>query len=492
MDKKMYINGEWIEAENNNTFKIVSPATGEIISEIPQASINDVRRAIKVAAKAKNKYLETTPFERAEICHNIANVIKEKKEEIAREIAIEQGKPYRTEALLEVESTIEQFKQVAEDIKRLETSIIPSRDINKRILTIRQPKGVYGIITPWNFPLMIPAEYIAPALASGNTIVWKPASFTSGIAVTLAECLDEVGIPKGIFNLVTGSGDIVGNEIASNPKIDAIGLTGSSITGKIVAEKAAGKSLLLELGGNGPTIVLEDANIQIAAERAAFGCFLNAGQACNSTERILVSKKIHNEFVKKVIDIAKNIKLGNPLNYDTTMGPINNEDTAAKVDRHIKDALEKGATILHGGNRANNFPTNLYYEPTVIDNVTEDMLLNTEETFGPIAAIITFGDNNEAIEICNRSIYGLQSALFTSNLKNAFYFAERIQTGNVVVNDSSVYWEGHTPFGGRSGKRSGIGRLGGKNTILEMTDLKTIVIDVENIKSEFFLEDEKL
>ena len=482
MNKRMYINGEWVESESGNTFKIVSPATGEIIAEIPRGSIRDVRKAIDVAAAAKNKYLEMTPFARAAICHKIADILKVKKEEIARELALEQGKPYRTEALSEVEAAIEQFRLVAEDIKRLETSVIPSRDINKRILTIRQPKGVYGIITPWNFPLAIPAEYIAPALVSGNTIVWKPASYTSGIAVTLAECLDEAGVPKGVFNLVTGSGNIIGNEIAINPKIDAIGLTGSSITGKVVAEKAAGKSLLLELGGNGPTIVLEDANIQIAAERAAFGCFLNAGQACNSTERILVSEKIHDEFVKRVIDIAKSIKLGNPLNDDTTMGTINNEDTAAKVDRHIKDALEKGARILYGGKRAKNFPTNLYYEPTVIDNVSEDMLLNTEETFGPVAAIMTFSEHDEAIEIGNRSIFGLQSALFTSSLKNAFYFAERIQTGNVVVNDSSVYWEGHTPFGGCGGKRSGYGRLGGKNTILEMTDLKTIVIDLENVK----------
>jgi len=384
--------------------------------------------------------------------------------------------------LLEVEGTVEQFRMAAENIKRLETSVIPSRDINKRILTIRQPKGVYGIITPWNFPLAIPAEYIAPALVSGNTIVWKPASYTSGIAVRLAECLDKADVPKGVFNLVIGPGSIVGNEIATNSKIDAIGLTGSSETGKEVAKKAAGKSLLLELGGNGPTIVLDDADVQIAAERTAFGCFLNAGQACDSTERILVSKKIHDEFVKRVIDIAKSIKLGDPLSDDTTMGPINNEDTAAKVDSHIKDALEKGAKILYGGKRAKNFPTNLYYEPTVIDNITEDMLLNIEETFGPVAAIMTFSDYDEAIEISNRSILGLQSALFTSSLKSAFYFAERIQTGNVVVNDSSVYWEGHTPFGGCGGKRSGYGRLGGKNTIMEMTDLKTIVIDLENVR----------
>ncbi len=183
-----------------------------------------------------------------------------------------------------------------------------------------------------------------------------------------------------------------------------------------------------------------------------------------------------------MIDIARGIKLGDPLNDDTTMGPMNNEDTAAKVDRHIKDALEKGAKVLYGGRRAKEFPTNLYYESTVIDNISEDMLLNTEETFGPVAAIMTFSDYDEAIEIGNRSILGLQSALFTSSLKNAFYFAERIQTGNVVVNDSSVYWEAHTPFGGCGGKRSGYGKLGGKNTIMEMTDLKTIVIDLESVR----------
>jgi len=482
MKKRMYINGEWRESESHDTFEIYSPATGEVIAELPKGNVEDVRKAIHAAAAARNKFRGMSPFARAAICHKIADILKAQKKEIARELTIEQGKPYRTEALLEVETTIELFRMAAEDIKRLETSVIPSRDINKRILTIRQPKGVYGIITPWNFPLAIPAEYIAPALVSGNTIVWKPASYTSGIAVRLAECLDRVGVPKGVFNFVTGPGGIVGNEIAANPEIDAIGLTGSSITGQEVAKKAAGKSLLLELGGNGPTIVLEDADIQRAAERAAFGCFFDAGQTCASTERILVSKKIHDGFVRGVIEVAKSIKLGDPLNDDTTMGPMNNEDTAAKVDRHIEDALEKGAKVLYGGKRAKNFPTNLYYEPTVIDNISEDMLLNTEETFGPVAAIMTFSDYDEAIEISNRSILGLQSALFTSNLKNAFYFAERIQTGNVVVNDSSVYWEAHTPFGGCGGKRSGYGRLGGKNTIMEMTDLKTIVIDLENVR----------
>jgi succinate-semialdehyde dehydrogenase/glutarate-semialdehyde dehydrogenase len=482
MEKRMYINGEWVESESGDTFEIYSPATGEVIAELPKGDIEDVRKAVYAAAVAKNKSREMSPFARAAICHKIADILKAQKNEIARELALEQGKPYKTEALLEVEATVEQFRMAAEDIKRLETSVIPSRDINKRILTIRQPKGVYGIITPWNFPLAIPAEYIAPALVSGNTIVWKPASYTSGIAVRLAGCLDRAGVPKGVFNFVTGPGGIVGSEIATNPKIDALGLTGSSTTGQEVAKKAAGKSLLLELGGNGPTIALDDADIQVAAERAAFGCFLNAGQVCDSTERILVSKKIHDEFVKRVIDIAKSVKLGNPLNDDTTMGPINNEDTAAKVDRHVKDALEKGAKILYGGKRAKNFPTNLYYEPTVVDNITEDMLLNTEETFGPVAAIMTFSEYDEAIEISNRSILGLQSALFTSSLRNAFYFAERIQTGNVVVNDSTVYWESHTPFGGCGGKRSGYGRLGGKNTIVEMTDLKTIVIDLEKVK----------
>ncbi len=481
MKLKMYIDGQWVDSGSGEVVPIRSPATGEVLAEVPQGNGDDVRKAVEAARKAKALIAGMPVFERAKMCHAIADVMGIEKENLARDLALEQGKPYRN-AVGEIEIAMDMFRATAEDIKRLHTEVIPSSDPNKRILTIRQPRGIYGVLTPWNFPVTIPTEYIAAALASGNAIVWKPSSYTPIIAIRLAECCERAGVPQGVLNLVTGPGATVGDEIAIHPDITGIGLTGSSETGARVARRAGGKSLLLELGGNGPTIICDDADLPAAIKRTAYGCYANSGQICDSTERILVHERVHDEFVAGIIEEAKAIKLGPPFDEATTMGPLNNEPTAAKVDRHLQDALEKGAEILYGGRRAPGFPTDLYYEPTVIDRVTRDMLLNKEETFGPVAPILTFSDDDEALDIANDNALGLVGAVFTSNIRRAIYFAERMENGIVNVNETSTYWQPHTPFGGYSGKGSGQGRLGGKYTILEMTQIKTIVLDVKNVK----------
>jgi succinate-semialdehyde dehydrogenase/glutarate-semialdehyde dehydrogenase len=479
MQYQMYINGQWVNSESGETFTAVSPATGEEIGQVAQGTREDARRAIAAANAARDKTAWQSPFERANLCHRIADVIESRKEELAHILTLEQGKPYQAEALPEIEACAIEFRWAAEEVKRLETAVIPVADPNKRAISIRQPKGVYAVITPWNFPFNIPGEYLAPGLAAGNTIVWVPAPTTALCAVKLMECLVEAGVPDGVVNLVTGPGPVVGDEIVAHPGTDAVGFTGSSATGEQVARRAAGKSVLLELGGNGPTIILDDADIPAAVAATVFGAFLCAGQSCAASERLLVHERMVGAFQEGMLEAAQAVRLGNPFDEQTTMGPLNNEATAMKMDRHIEDAVARGAQVLFGGRRAAGFPTALYYQPTILDRVTPDMVVSQEETFGPIVPISTFSDYDEAIRMANSTSLGLLAAVFTKNLKKAFYFAERLKAGIVNVNESPNYWEIHVPFGGSAGKRSGVGRLGGKHTVLEMTDLKTIVIDLE-------------
>ena len=475
---KMYINGKWVESLEGKYFDAYSPSTGNIIAKIAEGTRDDAKLAIQAARSATSTFAAKSVWERSELLKAISMVIERRKEELAYELTLDQGKPYYSEALAEVSAMAKTFLEAAEQIKWLETSFIPVEDKNKRVFSIRQPRGVYAIVTPWNFPYMIPTEYLSAGLAAGNTIVWVPAPTTSLCAVKLMECLEEAGVPKGVVNLVTGMGPVVGDEIVSNPGTDAIGFTGSSATGRLIAARGAGKPMLLELGGNGPTIVLKDADVDQAAKSIAAGCFFNAGQVCSSTERILVHKEIHDVFVEKLVAHAKEVVLGDPFDQRTTMGPLNNYQVAEKNDQHARDAIDKGATILVGGKRATHLKSNLFFEPTVIIDIKEDCLYNKEETFGPVAPVLSFSSNEEALEIAHRNKWGLVSSVFTMNMKEAIYFAERLRTGIVNINDNSNYWEPHIPFGGASGKSSGIGRLGGKHSIMEMSDLKTICLDI--------------
>jgi succinate-semialdehyde dehydrogenase/glutarate-semialdehyde dehydrogenase len=475
---KMYIGGQWVESESGETFEAYNPATGEVIASLPQGTRLDAQRAIAAANENKHKISGMSVWERARLCRHIGDVMLERREELARVLTEDQGKPYHTEALAEVDFAAHGFHNAAEQIKWLETSVIPTEDANKRVFSFRQPRGVYAVVTPWNFPINIPVEYLAPGLAAGNAIVWVPAPTTSVCAVKLMECLEEAGVPPGVVNLVTGPGPVVGDEIVSHPGTDAVGFTGSPRTGKQIAQRAAGKPLLLELGGNGPTIVLDDADFDVVTAKVASGCFFNAGQVCSATERILVQRRVHDELIDRLINAAQAVHLGNPFDPTTTMGPLNNQPTAEKVDRHLSDSVAKGAVILFGGRRAPELGSDLYYMPTIVDNIAPDSLLNTEETFGPVAPIMSFDDYDQALAMTAQCKLGLVAAVFTTNITKAFYFAERLRTGIVNINDNSNYWESHIPFGGASGTQSGIGRLGGKYTLMEMTDLKTICLDV--------------
>jgi acyl-CoA reductase-like NAD-dependent aldehyde dehydrogenase len=473
---RLHIGGDWVEAASGETFDSESPATGAVLAVVPDAGREDGRRAVEAAEQARPAMAALGVEERARLCEAIAERIEGRLDEVARTLSIEQGKPLR-EALGEVEFAAGLYRDAACYVRCLNTGIQPSPDARKRVLTIRQPHGVVAVITPWNYPVGIPSEYLSAAIASGNAIVWKPAPSTSLVASQLLECLVDAGLPEGACNLVFGGGE-VGQEIVTNPHTRAVGFTGSFPVGNAVASQAGAKPLLLELGGNGPTIILDDADLELAVKGAAFGCFSNAGQICQSSERVLVTPRIHDDVVSGLIGEAEAIRLGHPLDEETTMGPLNNEGVARKVDEHIADAVARGATVLAGGERASGFPTPLYYRPSVLDHVPRGSLIDDEETFGPVAPVIAVSDLDEAIEVANSCRYGLCCSIFTGSLRNAFRAAERLECGVVNVNETAAYWDGRTPFGGYSGKSSGVGRLGGAATIESMTQLKSIVLDV--------------
>src|SRR5467141_336269 len=477
--KKMFVDGKWVESESGEVFDADSPATGEIIAQVPKGTRADAQRAVEAAHRARKPMTALKGFERSRRLHRIAEAIERRRDELGRTLTLDQGKPLVAEALGEVDEAAEYFRIAAEDSKRLEGRVLPSASPTKLVLARHYPRGVYGIITPWNWPLTMAAELIAPALAAGNTVVWTPATSTSVISVALMECLAEADFPAGAVNLVTGPGAEVGDEVAGHALVDGVCFVGSTETGASGARRAAGKHVMLELGGNGPMVVFADANVTRAVEGAIVGCYLCAGQSCTAGERILVEEPIHDEFVARLDEAARALRLGHPFAADTTLGPLNNEGVATKMDEHVADALKHGAKLVLGGERAKGFPTRLYYHATILDGVEPTMRVSREETFGPIAPIIKFRDEKHALSLANDSPYGLLGAVYTRDLSRALRMLDRLEVGWINVNESSNYWESHLPFGGGAGNQSGLGRVGGRFALEQMTDTKTAVIEVD-------------
>ena len=483
MDHRMYIAGSWVESEAGARSEATSPATGEVIGTVPEGTRADVERAVAAANEAWPAWAALSVFDRARACERVAEAVEARRDDLARTLALDQGKPLRTEAYDEVDELGEYWRMAAAEARRAEGAMPPSVDAAKRVLVYRVPRGVVGVITPWNWPYTMPAEVVAPALAAGNAVVWAPAPTTAVCAVKLAECVADAELPPGVFNLVTGPGPVVGDEVAANPGTHAIGFIGSIATGHRVAERAAGKALLLEMGGNGPLVVLDDADLDAAVEATLTASFLCAGQSCTAGERFLVHEAVHDEYLDRVgAAIAREVRLGDPFADETTMGPLNNEPVAEKMDRHVSDAVERGAALVSGGARAGGFPTRLYYQPTVLDAVAEEMEVAREETFGPVVPITTVRSDEEALAIANGSPYGLLAAVFTRDLGRGLRFAEGVQAGWVNVNESSNYWESHLPFGGRAGSMSGFGRVGGRFPFETFTEPKTVVLNLGGSK----------
>ena len=475
--QQMYIGGQWRASLSGETFESTSPATGELIGTVPQGDRRDAQAAIGAAREAADGWGRLTAFERAAKMHAVGDIIESRRDELARTLTLDQGKPLVAEAFGEVDELVEYWRMAAEDAKRLGGELPNSFSPGKRVLLARRPRGVVGVISPWNWPYTMPAELVAPALASGNTVVWTPAPSTAVCAVALAQCIADADLPPGVFNLVTGPGPVVGDEIARNAGTDGVAFIGSTATGRLVGQAAAGKATLLEMGGNGPVVVLEDGDVDAAVAATLTACFLCAGQSCTAGERILVHRAVYDQYVERLARaVTEQILLGDPFDEHTTMGPLNNESVAAKMDEHIGDALQRGAAALTGGSRAASFPTSLYWEPTVLEGVPSDARVAVEETFGPVAPVVAIDSLEEAINAANASPYGLLAAIFTADLARGLEFADRVRTGWVNINESSNYWEAHLPFGGRSGSDSGIGKVGGAHVMHSFTELQTIVL----------------
>jgi acyl-CoA reductase-like NAD-dependent aldehyde dehydrogenase len=473
---RMFVDGDWCDAASGATIEATSPATGESLGPVAEGSREDARRAIAAANAAFPSWAARTGFERAELLHRAADACERRRDELARILTLDQGKPLKAEAEGEVGELIEFFRMAAEDGKRLTGTIPESATPGRRVLLLRRPLGTVGLITPWNWPYTMPAEVLAPALACGNCVVWTPAPSTAVCSGVLAECVAEADLPPGVFNMVLGPGPEVGDELAANPGTRAVAFTGSTETGLTVAKRAAGKAQLLEMGGNGPFVVMEDADLPAAAEAARVGAFLGAGQSCSAAERLLVHERVKDEFVELLAaQVASEVRLGDPLDDATTMGPVNNEPGAAKMDAHVADAVERGARVVTGGSRAGGFPTTLYWEPTVLDDVPPDSIAVTAETFGPIAPIVPITSLEQAIEQTNAQSYGLMAAIFTADLAAGMRYADAVQMGLVNINETTNYWEPHLPWGGRARSDSGIGRVGGAHPMDTLTELQTVL-----------------
>ena len=470
VDLQLYIAGGWTDGTGGDSYEVRSPVTGEHIYTVPKASQADIDRAVAAAREAAAEMRHWTAFERADLCLRIYELWQERVDEVARILTLEQGKPFHAEAIDDIAESGDYFQIAAEDVKRLSGDLIPTTERNRRMFTVRRPVGVWAAITPWNFPVMIPMEYVGPGLATGNAMIVKPPEFTCWALLEMTKVFDDAGAPAGAINVIPGGGDI-GESLVTHPGVDAIGFTGSSQTGRRIVSQMGLKRSIMEMSGNGPLIVTGDGDVAAAAEAAVYGAYYNAGQVCCATERVVVLEEVHDEFVAATLKAAEVVRLGDPFDEDTTMGPLNNAPTAAKMDRHLEDARERGAEILVGGGRASGHPTDLYYEFTVVDGVSEESMIAQEESFGPVVPILTVKDDEEAVALANRSRLGLQAAVFTESLSRAWWYADRIRSGTVVVNDSTDFWETFQPFGGAAGTDTGWGR----QRIEEFTDLQTVV-----------------
>src|SRR5215475_5065226 len=403
----------------------VSPATGAEFASVAVASAADVDDAVAAAGVAVSAWAALSAFERAASCRAVAGAIDDRADDLARALTEDQGKPLEAEARDEVGELSEYFRMAAEDAICLAGGAPASTSASRRVLTLVVPLGVVGVISPWNWPYTMGAELFAPAMAAGNAVIWVPAPSTSACCALLAEIITETGVPPGVFSFLPGPGPVVGDAVAGHRGVHAVGFIGSVATGASVAARAAGKTQLLELGGNGPMVILEDADLGLATEAALEAAYLCAGQSCTAGERFLVHKAVRADFVARVVAATnENVRLGDPLDPGTTMGPLHNQATADKFGRHVGQAVQRGARVCCGGRLTDGFPTALFAEPTVLDQVTPDMDIAREESFGPVVPVIEVVSTAQALELMNASPYGLTAAVFTADLERGMAFAE--------------------------------------------------------------------
>ncbi len=473
---KLFINGEWLESSDGKTFNDINPATLELIGKIHKASDEDVKSAVDSAEEAFDSWSSTPAPQRAKILFRAARMLEERKEELARLMTTEMGKVLK-EARGDVQEAIDIAYYAAGEGRRLLGETTPSELPDKFAMTVRRPIGVVGLITPWNFPLAIPAWKIMPALISGNTLVLKPASDTPIMAIELVKILTEAGLPKGVLNLVTGGGDTVGSAIIHNRKIRAVSFTGSLETGKWILGEAGKdmKRVSLELGGKNPIIVMDDADLDLAIDGIIWGAFGTTGQRCTAASRVIAHEKILPDLLKKLIGRTEKLRLGNGLDENTDVGPVINNSQLQKIAKYAGLGKNEGAELALGGRIVHPLP-GYFFEPTIFTDVAPDMRIAREEIFGPVVSLLTACDLEEAIRIANSVEYGLSSSIYTGNIKNAFKAIEKIDAGITYINASTIGAEIHLPFGGVKSTGNGT-REAGTTAIEEFTELKTVYID---------------
>ena len=466
---KGYINGIFTSGNSNKTFDVNDPSTGELIVKLPDMGISETKDAINAAHKAQKSWAAKTGKERSTILRNWFNLMMENKDDLAKILTAEMGKPL-AEALGEITYGASFVEWFAEEAKRVYGDTIPSHQEDKRIVVIKQPIGVVGAITPWNFPNAMITRKVAPALAVGCSVVLRPPTLTPLSALALAYLAQEAGIPAGVFNIVMGTDSSgMGKELCSNELVRKITFTGSTEVGRILMRQCSDqiKKVSLELGGNAPFIVFDDADIDEAVSGAMISKYRNAGQTCVCANRIYVQENIYEEFSKKLAEATRAMKVGNGFDDGVTTGPLIDQQALEKVEEHIEDAVSKGASILSGGTRSNLGGT--FYNPTVLTDVTSSMKVAKEETFGPIAPLFKFDTVENVIEAANDTEFGLAAYFYAKDLSKVWKVAEALEYGIVGINTGLISTE-VAPFGGI--KQSGLGREGSKYGIDDFLEIK--------------------
>ncbi|MBW2556604.1 MAG: NAD-dependent succinate-semialdehyde dehydrogenase [Deltaproteobacteria bacterium] len=469
----MYINGRWVGANSHATFPVYNPSNGEKIGDVADGNRDDAQKAIHAAQEAFGLWSGRTAYARSKYLHKAYQVMMDSKEHLARVMTQEQGKPLKA-SRGEIQYGADFLLWYAEEAKRIYGETIPAPRSDQRFIVLRQPVGVVAAITPWNYPMSMITRKVAPALAAGCTIVLKPAEATPLCAIEIFKIFEKAGIPAGVVNLVTALNPApIGEVFATHPMIRKITFTGSTQVGKILAKKAADqvKHVSLELGGHAPFIVFEDSDPVYAAKGAVLVKFLNTGQACISPNRIFVHQSIIEPFIEEFKSRVSKMLAGSGFEDGVSIGPLVNDAAIQKVERQVRDAVDQGATLICGGQRLkdNDLDKGFFYAPTLLGGVTPNMLIYREETFGPVAPVITFNTDEEVLEMANDTNYGLAAYVYTRSLSRAMRMFEGLRFGIVGINDINPT-AAAAPFGGM--KESGLGREGGRDGITEYLETK--------------------
>ncbi len=483
MDYKNYINGKWVEAKSGKTFPVENPFNQEIISHVPDSDNHDVNEAVSAANTAYSDWHKMSASERRDLMKELANKSRENANELAKTISMEMGKPF-PEALDEID-TVADFLEYYGELARDEVGrIVAPVDRNTMSLVRYESIGVIGCIIPWNYPLALMGWKLAPALAAGNTVVMKPSEITPLSILHWCNVVDSV-LPDGVINVITGFGQSAGEPIVKHPDVPVVTFTGSVATGKKIAKFAAEnlKKVSLELGGKDPMIICDDADIEIAAQGASWGGFVNAGQVCTSIERVYVFENVMDQFTEAIIEEAKKVVLGDPMKEDTHIGPMASKLQQEKAIEKVNQAIKDGARLLAGGSVPENLDRGYFYQPTVLDNIEPNMEIITEEAFSPVLPIQKVSSIEEAIQWSNDSVYGLGCSIFTNDIDRALTAADDIKSGTVCIN-SPLMENIAAPFGGM--KQSGIGREHGKEALDEFREAKHIFIDYKQESKDWW------